>query len=261
MATDHLLYREDGSVATLTLNRPEVHNAISAEMREALYGRLTEFEASPRLRVAVVTGAGDRAFCAGADLGKLIPAVAAAGRPDDTAADGTARRPFLGITKPVIAAINGHALAGGMELVLGTDIRIASEHATFGLPEPRWGLAPFGGSHVRLPQQIPWARAMEILLVGDRMSAAEAQAIGLVNRVVPHEELLTTAYVLAERICENGPLAVRRIKQTVLAAYNRPWEEAFAIESRSSEVILASADAAEGPKAFLEKRAPRFTGR
>lgn len=257
--TDHLIYEKDGGVATITFNRPQVHNAISAELGRAMLEATADFEADGELRVLIVTGAGDKAFCSGADLKTSIPQVTS------TASNGTAKlgtsRPFSGISKPIIAAVNGYALAGGTELLLGTDIRVASEHATFGLPEPRLGLVPFGGSHVRLPQQVPWARAMEILLIGDPITAHEAQSIGLINRVVPHADLMPTARAIAARICRNGPLAVRRIKQAVLAAYNHPWEEAFAIESEISATVLASDDAKEGPRAFAEKREPRFTGR
>jgi enoyl-CoA hydratase len=264
--TDDLIYEKDGTIATMTFNRPRAHNAISAELGRAMGEATADFEADDELRVLIVTGAGDKAFCAGADLKTAIPQVtsmASAGPvlPDNTVLPGAGTsRPFSNVTKPIIAAVNGYALAGGTELLLGTDIRVASEHATFGLPEPHWGLVPFGGSHVRLPQQVPWARAMEILLTGDPVTAQEALAIGLINRVVPHAELTPTARAIAERICRNGPLAVRSIKQAVIEAYNRPWEEAFAIESKISGVVLASDDAKEGPRAFAEKREPRFTG-
>ena len=259
--TDHLIYEKDGAIATMTFNRPQARNAISLELGQAMGEATADFEADEELRVLIVTGAGDVAFCSGGDLKTAIPQVTS------MASQGLARpatgtsRPFSGVTKPVIAAVNGYALAGGMELLLGTDIRVASEHATFGLPEPHWGLVPFAGSHVRLPQQVPWARAMEILLTGDPVTASEALAIGLINRVVPHADLVPTALAIAGRICRNGPLAVRMIKQTVLEAYNHPWEEAFAIESKVSQAVLASDDAKEGPRAFAEKREPRFTGR
>jgi len=259
--TDHLIYEKDGAIATMTFNRPQARNAISLELGQAMGEATADFEADEELRVLIVTGAGDVAFCSGGDLKTAIPQVTS------MASQGLARpatgtsRPFSGVTKPVIAAVNGYALAGGMELLLGTDIRVASEHATFGLPEPHWGLVPFAGSHVRLPQQVPWARAMEILLTGDPVTASEALAIGLINRVVPHADLVPTALAIAGRICRNGPLAVRMIKQAVLEAYNHPWEEAFAIESKVSQSVLASDDAKEGPRAFAEKREPRFTGR
>lgn len=259
--TDHLIYEKDGPIATITFNRPEVHNAISPELAQKLEESMNDYQADEKLRVVIITGAGDKAFCAGGDLKSTIPQITS------QASDGgasalriNAERPFAKIDKPIIAAVNGYALAGGTELLLGTDIRVASEHATFGLPEPHLGLVPFGGSHVRLPQQIPWARAMEILLTGDSVSAHEAHAIGLINRVVAHADLMSTAHTIAERICANGPLAVRAIKRAVIAAYNHPWDEAFAIESEISFGVLASDDAKEGPRAFAEKRAPHFTG-
>ncbi len=264
--TEDLIYEKDGAIATVTLNRPKAHNAISAELGRALGEATADFESDDELRVMIVTGAGDKAFCSGADLKTAIPQVTSMASESTALADNTAwaeagaGRPFSDVTKPIVAAVNGYALAGGTELLLGTDIRVASEHATFGLPEPHWGLVPFGGSHVRLPQQVPWARAMEILLTGDPVTAPEALAIGLINRVVPHAELMPTAAAIAERICRNGPLAVRSIKRAVLEAYNRPWEEAFAIESKISRGVLASDDAKEGPRAFAEKREPRFTG-
>ena len=261
MTHDHLIYEKDGAIATMTFNRPEVHNAMSGDMGRAMGEALKDFEADDELRVMIVTGTGDKAFCAGADLKSAIPGITSLASQDTAELGSRTDRPFAGLTKPVIAAVNGYALAGGTELLLGTDIRVASEHATFGLPEPHWGLVPFGGSHVRLPQQVPWARAMEILLTGDSITAQEALAIGLINRVVAHAELMPTAHAIAMRICRNGPLAVRKIKEAVLAAYNHPWDEAFAIESRISVTVLASDDAKEGPRAFAAKREPRFTGR
>ena len=261
MTHDHLIYEKDGAIATMTFNRPEVHNAMSGDMGRAMGEALKDFETDDELRVMIVTGNGDKAFCAGADLKSAIPGITSLASQDTAELESRTDRPFARLTKPVIAAVNGYALAGGTELLLGTDIRVASEHATFGLPEPHWGLVPFGGSHVRLPQQVPWARAMEILLTGDSITAQEALAIGLINRVVAHAELMPTARAIAMRICRNGPLAVRKIKEAVLAAYNHPWDEAFAIESRISVTVLASDDAKEGPRAFAEKREPRFTGR
>lgn len=258
--TDDLIYQKDGALATMTLNRPRAHNAISVELGRAMGEATSDFEADDELRVLIVTGAGDKAFCSGGDLKTAIPQVTSMASAGAARPGAGTDRPFSNVTKPIVAAVNGYALAGGTELLLGTDIRVASEHATFGLPEPHWGLVPFGGSHVRLPQQVPWARAMEILLTGDSITAQEALAIGLINRVVPHAEMMSTARAIAERICRNGPLAVRSIKQAVLEAYNRPWEEAFAIESKISGDVLASDDAKEGPRAFAEKREPRFTG-
>lgn len=258
MSVDDLIYEKSGPIATFTLNRPQVHNALSMDMGRLLGEAIADFEADPELRVAILTGAGERSFCAGADLKSAIPATTAEGgvnRGDPT------KRFFSDATKPIVAAVNGFALAGGTEMLLGTDIRIAAEHATFGLPEPKLGLVPFAGSHVRLPQQVPWAIAMEILLIGDPISAERACQIGLVNKVVPAADLMPEARRVAERICENGPFAVRKIKETVLAAYNLRWDEAFTVETTISAQVLASDDAKEGPKAFAEKRSPVFQGR
>jgi enoyl-CoA hydratase len=257
-STDELLYEKDGTIATITINRPQAHNAISADVGRGLDEAMADFEADPDLRVAILTGAGTKAFSAGGDLKTSIPNITDAGganRGDPT------KRPFSEVTKPIIGAVNGLALAGGMEILLGTDLRVAADHAVFGLPEPTLGLVPFAGSHVRLPQQVPWAVAMEMLLLGDSISAQRAYEIGLVNRVVPGDQVMAEARRLATRICHNGPLAVRTVKETVLASYNLPRDEAFQLEHDLTAAVLVSEDAKEGPRAFVEKRPPMFTGR
>jgi enoyl-CoA hydratase len=243
-------------VATLTLNRPNALNALSMQLGWALNAAISDFEADDSLRVAILTGAGDRAFCAGVDLKSTIPGITSG----KASSGDPAVRPFSSITKPIIAAVNGLALAGGTELLLGTDIRVAAEHAVFGLPEPSLGLVPIGGSHVRLPQQIPWAVAMEIMLIGEPISAQRALEIGLINRIVPAADLMPEARAMADRILRNGPLAVRKIKEAVLATYNLRWDAAFTEESRICAEVLASDDAKEGPRAFAEKRPPVFRG-
>jgi enoyl-CoA hydratase len=255
--SDCLLYAKEGPIAVITLNRPKAHNAISTDLAHRLDAAFEEFEADDSLKVAILTAAGTTAFCAGADLKSAIPAVTSGG---DTTVD-PAHRALHGITKPVIAAVNGFALAGGFELLYGTDLRIAADHATFGLPEVTLGLVPFGGSHVRLPQQIPWAVAMEMMLLGDRITAERAKEIGFVNTVVPGIELMSEAHRLAERLCRNGPVAVRAIKQSVMATYHLPWEEAFTEEYRRAMEVMRTEDAKEGPRAFVEKRRPTFVGR
>jgi len=209
--------------------------------------------------VAIVTGSGDQAFSAGADLVAMSQALAGGTQPEFMSV------PFAGITrgfecwKPIIAAINGYCLAGGLELALACDIRIAAEHATFGLGEVRWGVIPAGGSHIRLPRQAPWAVAMELLLTGKTIDAQRAYGVGLINRVVPADQLMPAAMEVAETICKNGPLAVRTAKEIAVRALN--LEAGFVLERSLSQRVMRSEDAKEGPQAFMEKRPPRFTGR
>ncbi len=250
-----LIYRKKDSIAYLTINRPEAMNAFDPETAAELEQAWRDFDTDPDVWVAIITGAGDQAFCAGADLKKFIPR-----RTEAPTAQPVQYATLKGVEiwKPIIAAVNGYCLAGGMELLQGTDIRIAAEHATFGLPEPRWGIMPGAGSTVRLPRQIPYCRAMELLLVGDRISAAEALSIGLINRVVPLAELMSTAESFARRICENGPLAVRAIKESVTRCLGK---QDFMLEQSFNLRVLSSEDAKEGPRAFAENRKPDFKGR
>jgi enoyl-CoA hydratase len=178
---------------------------------------------------------------------------------DEMGYEDHTKRPFSDVFKPIIAAVNGYCIAGGLEFLQGTDIRIAAEHATFGLGEVRWGIIPTGGSHIRLPRQIPWAIAMELLLTGRPIDARRAYDIGLVNQVVPAAELLTVARQWAETICKNGPLAVRTAKEIAVRALG--LESGFVLEKALGARVLASEDAKEGPRAFSEKRKARFTGR
>lgn len=259
-----------GHVALVTLNRPEARNAFSPEMLVRLAEAWKQVRDDGKIRVAVVTGAGDQAFCSGADLGRLIPLVSRARAPEDdwdrqvlAHPDilGTALLRTFDAVKPVIAAINGHAIAGGMELAQGTDLRVASQTARFGVQEVKWAIFPGGGSTVRLPRQIPYARAMELLLTGDLISAADALELGFLNRVVPAGEVLATAMDLAERIAANGPIAVQAIRRSARACLGRPEEEAMQIESKMSAPVFRTEDAREGPRAFMEKRKPVFRGR
>jgi len=265
-----VIYEKKGHIAGVTLNRPEVHNAMDAEVIVRLAEAWQDFAADDSLRVAIITGAGDKAFSSGADLRRLIPLMSGARQPEDEwdrrfledrkLMNAALLRGFE-LYKPVIAAINGFCLAGGTELIQATDIRIAAEHATFGLTEVKRAIIPGGGSMVRLPRQVPFCRAMEVLLVGDSMSAEEAHRIGLVNYVVPAGKLMETAEDFARRIAENGPLAVRKIKETVLKALGRPMEEGYALEDEATRFIIRTEDAREGPRAFAEKRRPNYTGR
>jgi enoyl-CoA hydratase len=251
-----LVYEKQEHVAILTINRPETMNSFTREMLVGMDAVFAEFNEDPDLWVAILTAAGDRAFSAGMDLKEAMPMLTEG---DQMGYEDPTKRPFSDVFKPIIAAVNGHCIAGGLEFLQGTDLRIAAEHATFGLGEVRWGIIPTGGSHVRLPRQIPWAVAMELLLTGDPIDARRACEIGLVNRVVPLDQLMPSALKLAERICRNGPLAVRTAKE--IAVRSMTQEPGFILEKALGARVLESEDAKEGPRAFAEKRAPRFTGR
>ena len=262
-------YETRGHVAIVTLNRPEARNAISPEVAVRLADAWRAARDDDDVRVCIVTGIGS-AFCAGADLGQLIPMMTGARKPENewderlVAEPGIPARALLrnfDTVKPVIAAINGHAIAGGMELVQGTDIRVACPEAKFGVQEAKWAVFPAGGSTVRLPVQLPFAKAMELLLTGDLISAAEAQSIGFLNYVVPADQVMAKAMEIAEKIAANGPLAVKAIRKSVRACLGKPEQEALRIESEISGPVFQTEDAREGPRAFMEKREPQYKGR
>jgi enoyl-CoA hydratase len=266
----HLIYEKRDGIAYLTMNRPERRNAISPQMLVQLAEAWMDFREDADARVAILTGAGDKAFSAGADLGLLIPLISGARAPADdwdkrVVEDRSISRAALlrgfDLYKPVIAAVNGFALAGGTEIIQATDIRLAAPHAQLGLTEVKRGIVPAGGSLVRLARQIPYCKAMEILLIGDFISAEEAHRIGLINEVVPADRLMARAEEIAGKIAENGPLAVAKCKEAVLRSSGLPFDEAFKIENECGRAAFASQDAIEGPRAFMEKRKPRFTGR
>ena len=266
----HLLYEKRDGVAFLTLNRPERLNALSPELIVRLAEAWVDFRDDDDLRVAILTGAGDRAFCVGGDLERLIPLFSQAREVEDEWDERVMSEPDLMSTallrpfelyKPIVAAVNGFALAGGSEILQSTDIRIVSTQASFGLSEAQRGIVPGGGSMVRLPRQVPYCKAMEILLTGDRISAAEAHRIGFVNEVVAPEELMPRTHEIAERLRRNAPVALRKIKETVIRSSGLTLEEGYAIERESSAVVMQTEDAQEGPRAFMEKREPVFRGR
>jgi enoyl-CoA hydratase len=265
-----LLYEKKGKIAYLTLNRPEAHNAVDPETILELVAAWEDYRDDDQMRCAIITGTGDQSFCAGADLGKLIPLFTGARKPETEAdrkiqADPTlSMRAFLRdfeLYKPVVAAINGNAIAGGFELLYAADIRIAAENAKFGLQEVKWAVFPTGGSTVRLSRQIPYAKAMEILLTGQLMDADEALSCGFVNRVVPQERVMEEAQKVAGIIAKNGPMAVTAVKRAVLDTTGLTLKEGLAREMELAIPVFMSRDAQEGPRAFKEKREPVFKGR
>jgi enoyl-CoA hydratase len=265
-----LLSETRDHIAYLTLNRPEVHNAINPEMMVQLAEAWERIAADDAIRVIIITGAGNKAFSAGADLVRFLPLTTRQRPPEDEWDHAVLKNPRLRDTamlhpfemyKPIIAAVNGYCVAGGMELMLATDIRVAAEHATFGLMEVKWSLIPYAGSIVRTPRQIPYCNAMELLLTGDRIDAPEARRLGLINHVVPAEQVMAKAQELAGKIAANGPLAVRAIKEGVAKTSGVPLLEGYKIESELARVVFSSEDAKEGPRAFREKRKPNFKGK
>ena len=258
-----VLYEQSGRVVTITINRPDAMNAIDPETNQALIDAWTHFRDDDAAWVAVLTGAGEKAFSAGADLKKMIPAVF--GKPGggrahhDHGLGGITRG--LEIWKPMIAAINGFCLAGGLEQALACDLRVAAPHATFGLTEVRWAIIPGAGGTQRLPRAVPLAKAMEMILMARRLTAEEALRYGLVNAVVPLPELMPTARKWAEAICELGPLAVRAAKEAILRGLTMPLGDGLRLEAFLSGTLRGTEDAIEGPKAFAEKRQPVFKAR
>jgi enoyl-CoA hydratase len=265
-----ILFEKRDGIAYVTLNRPEKRNALNAEMVVRLADLWAEVADDATVRVVLVTGTGDKAFCAGGDLGSLIPILMRTKEPSDEYEERLAgRRSLLGAAllrndtffKPVVAAVNGPALAGGTEFLLSTDIRVAAEHATFALTEVRRGLIASGGSLVRLTRQLSWADAMEIALLAEPVDAERALRMGLVNRVVPGPEVLACAEDLARRIARGAPIALAKSKEAMVRSNGRPLAEAFDIETECSIANAKTQDAREGPRAFMEKRDPVYTGR
>ncbi len=265
-----LIYEKKDGIAYLTLNRPEAHNAIDPETVLALIDAWEDYRDDDNARCAIITGAGDQTFCSGADLGKLIPLFTGAKKAETEADKQIQKNPLLAqkallrdfeLYKPIIAAVNGHAIAGGMELLYSTDLRVAATGARFGLQEVKWSIFPMGGSSVKLPRQLPYARAMEILLTGELMGAEEALRYGFVNRVVPQDQVMAEAERYARLIAANGPLAVTAIKKAVLANIGLTLTEGLVKEMEMAIPVFLSEDAKEGPRAFKEKRAPRFLGK
>ncbi|MEQ9434256.1 enoyl-CoA hydratase-related protein [Hyphomonas sp.] len=265
-----LIYEKRGGIAYLTLNRPDVHNALDAETLVEMADAWVDYRDDPDLRCAIFTGAGDKTFCSGADLGKLTPIFTGARQPETKSEKQIVSDPTLihragaldiGLFKPVIAAVNGRAIAGGMELLFIADIRVASEHATFGLPEVKRGVLPSGGSTAFLPRLIPRAAAVEMMMTGEPITAADALRLGFANHVTPKGEEVSKAEEIAAKICKNGPLAVAGVKESVARSMAVSPEEALKIESEVADRLFLTEDAREGPRAFKEKREPVFKGR
>lgn len=265
-ANHDLLVERDGHVLVLTMNRPERFNALSGAMLIRMYDAYEEASNDPDIRCIVVTGAGGN-FCAGADL-RAMAGDAEDGDPMDTAArmaddpDIVYKALFRHYrpTKPIVAAVEGVAIAGGTELLQAMEIRVAGKSARFGVSEARWSLYPMGGSAVRLPRQIPYTQAAEILLTGKHLPAAEAKEIGLIGHVVPDGTALDKALELAQVVAANGPLATAAITRTLHECDGMELDDALRHEWEYGQAVFASNDAKEGPKAFAEKRSPNFTG-
>jgi enoyl-CoA hydratase len=251
------------------MNRPDVKNAINMEMLCRLADAWDEIDADPDVRCAILTGA-DGNFCSGADLDKLVARSMAGLAPEDEFEERIRRDYtiiFNGLLrnrqlkKPLIAAVEGYCVAGGTEILQGTDIRVAGEGSVFGVTEAKWSLYPQGGSVIRLRRQIPYTKAMEMLLTADMYPAEEALSFGLIGRVVPKGDALKVARELAAKVAANGPVAVQKIKEAVIATECLPEKDALAVDFQIGQQVYATEDAREGPRAFKEKRTPQFKGK
>jgi enoyl-CoA hydratase/carnithine racemase len=252
--TDVVLFEKRMHTAIVTMNRPEALNALNAEVQAGLRNAWERVEDDDDIRVAILTGNG-RAFSAGADLKTME------GRPPETRPQlrgGGGPSPSVSqLTKPVIAAVNGYCLAGALELAMACDLRIASEHAQFGSPEVKWNVLHSYGA-LRLPHAIPMAVAMEMMLTGEFIDAQRALGVGLVSRVVPHDELMPTCEALADKIASNGQLAVRITKRLAYTTLRMGLDQAREVAAALSEINSYSPDTQEGPRAFADKRQPAF---
>jgi len=259
LSFQNIIYEKKDAVAVLTINREQALNAIDAQTSSEMYRAWEDFRDDDNLRVAILTGVGQKSFSTGMDL------VATA--KGENQFEGGRPVPFGGFTKrmpiykPIIAAINGFCLAGGMELALTCDIRICSPDARFGLPEVRWAIMPGAGGTQRMPRAIPQAWANYLILTAEHIDADTAMRIGLVSHVVPKEELMDRAWQIANVICERGPLAVRAAKESINRGLDMPLDNGLAFEDLLLGKLMATEDAKEGPRAFAEKRKPDYKGR
>lgn len=259
--TDKVRYDVEGRVATVTINRPDKMNAMDSETYAALSEAWRRFQRDEGTWVAIVTGAGDRSFSAGADLTEAVEPGSVEWPEFWRTQEEMLLNKGLEVWKPVIAAVNGYCLAGGTTLLLATDIRIAGEGAEFGLPEVERGILPGNGGTQRAIRQLPYAVAMELLLTGDHFDAEHAKSWGLVNAVVPDDEVMSTAEAYAERIVSNGPLAVQAIKELAVRGRNMALPDGIRLEESFQQHLLQTDDAKEGVAAFAEGRQPDYEGR
>lgn len=255
-----LIYEKKDNIGVLTVNRPDKLNALSNELTEELQHLLDEIEKDVDLRVVVITGAGDKAFVAGADINELVERDALKGRDVSRFRQALFAR-IENLPVPVIAAVNGYALGGGLELALACNIRIASEKAQFGAPEVKLGIIPGDGGTQRLPRLVGLGRAMELVLTGDFIDAQEAHRIGLVNRVVSPDKLMESAMTLAKKIASRPPLAVKYAKEAVNRSQEGDTASGYALESYLHALACTTEDKKEGVTAFLEKRKGKFKGK
>lgn len=253
-------YDKEEECAVITFNRPEVRNALNLQVREELLQALQEAEQDGQVKVVILTGAGDKAFAAGADIAELerrttLTEIGARGQiPREAAAK------LENMSKPTIAAVNGYALGGGCELAMACTLRVASENARFGLPEINLGIMPGNGGTQRLARLVGKGRALQLMLTGDLIDAQEAYRIGLVNQVVPQDQLMVAAREIARKIASKSPLAVAAIKQAVNVGMDLPLSAAIEYEGKLFAILCGTADKAEGVAAFLEKRKAVFRG-
>jgi len=257
MKLENILYEVKDRVATITINRPEVLNALNSKTMDELETVIEEIEKNAEIRAVIVTGAGEKAFVAGADISEIALLDGPNGKAFSQRGQMIFNR-LEGLDRPVIAAVNGYALGGGCELAMACHIRIASENARFGLPEVSLGVIPGYGGTQRLPRIVGVSKAMEMILTGEMIDAQEAYRIGLVNRVVPKEELMPAVHKMIETILSRGPYAVRRALYAVHYALQVPFLEGLDIEANLFGEVCASEDKNEGTRAFLEKRKPNF---
>ena len=261
---EKVIYEKQNRIAIITINRPERMNAIDPQTSAEMHEVFCDFRDDENLWVAILTGAGERAFSAGNDLVAMSQMQQ---QGSNAVSAAYSRAPFGGITrnfecwKPVIAAINGYCLAGGLEIAMSCDIRVAADHAAFGLPEVTRAIIPGATGTQRLPRLIPMGLALELILTGGRFDVEWAYRYGLVNHVVPGGQVMSKAMEIAGQICENGPLAVRLAKEAAVRGSGMPLEDGLRLELEQSRKVLASEDAREGPLAFAQKRKPNYKGR